>query len=307
MEQKVFQIGGAKVGGQPGENPPLMIANMFQKGDKIIESRKERKFDREKAKEYISELETLSQQTGVPALVALVANSADEMKTYVDFYVSQTSMPFAIDMWVAQPRLEAARYVAELGLQNRLLYNSITPWDKDIDGQVAELKELGIKHVVVQAFDMTDQRASGRVTSLRTLLKSITPGQFASILVDTSVMNLPATAFSLLANFKIKEQFGLPVGCAPSNGIYMWKRSLELWGHEGFAAVDAAIHAISAALWSNFMLYGPITGSKRVFPAVAAATSVLSTLAYDSGCALPERDSHPLNLFFGDFVAKLKG
>ncbi len=140
-----------------------MIANMFQKGDKIIESRKERKFDREKAKEYISELETLSQQTGVPALVALVANSADEMKTYVDFYVNQTSMPFAIDMWVAQPRLEAAGYVAELGLQDRLLYNSITPWDKDIESQVAALKELGIKHVVVQAFDMWDKLVGSKV------------------------------------------------------------------------------------------------------------------------------------------------
>jgi len=31
--QKVYTIGGIKVGGQPGENPPLLIGNMFQKGE----------------------------------------------------------------------------------------------------------------------------------------------------------------------------------------------------------------------------------------------------------------------------------
>ncbi len=32
--------------GQPGENPPLMIGNMFQKGDILLESRKEGKFNK---------------------------------------------------------------------------------------------------------------------------------------------------------------------------------------------------------------------------------------------------------------------
>ena len=30
-EQKVCHIGNIKVGGQPGENAPLLIGNMFQK------------------------------------------------------------------------------------------------------------------------------------------------------------------------------------------------------------------------------------------------------------------------------------
>ncbi|MBA7677745.1 hypothetical protein ES703_86009 [subsurface metagenome] len=49
LEQKVFNIGGIKVGGQPGQNPPVLLWNMFQKGDVLLESRKERKFNREKA------------------------------------------------------------------------------------------------------------------------------------------------------------------------------------------------------------------------------------------------------------------
>ena len=47
-EQKVFNLAGIKIGGQPGENPPLMIASMFHNKDRILGDRKG-KFDREKA------------------------------------------------------------------------------------------------------------------------------------------------------------------------------------------------------------------------------------------------------------------
>ena len=302
-EPKVFQIGGIKVGGQPGENPPLLIGNMFQKGDTLLESRKERKFNRKEAQERIQEMERLSQETGVPGMVAMVANSADEMKAYVDFFISVTDMPFAIDMWVPKARLAATRYVAELGLQDRLLYNSITPWDEDIEGQVAELKELGIKHVMVQAFDMEDKGPSGRIKSLRRMLPLVEKGDFQSILVDTAVMNLPFTAFSLIANRLVKQEFGLPAGCAPSNGTYMWRKSAGVEGRSRFPAVDAAVEAI-AAMGSDFIFYGPMAGTSRVFAAVAAATALLATLSYSEGIPLPG-GTHPLSRLFPDAVEQL--
>jgi tetrahydromethanopterin S-methyltransferase subunit H len=303
-EQEVCNIGGLKVGGQPGENPPLLLASLFQKGDKLVESRKKRKFDREGAAERIREMERISDETGVPGIVAMVANSPDEMKAYVDFFVSVSDRPFAIDIWVQNTRVEATRYICEQGLADRLLYNSITPWDEDIPGQVQTLKELGVKHIVVQAFDAEDKTPAGRPKSLRNTLQMVGEGAFESILVDTAVMNLPATAFSLVANGLIKEEFGLPVGSAPSNGTYMWKASREMWGAKGFVGVDAGIHAVSA-LASDFMLYGPMTGTQRIFPAVAAASAVLATLTYEDTKALPESKTHPLNLLFSDMVEQL--
>jgi len=282
LEQKVCTIGGIKVGGQPGQNAPLLISSMFQKGDTLIESRKERKFNKKGTEERIHEMERLSQETGVPGMVAMAANTPDEIKTYVDFFISLTDMPFAIDIWVQKTRLAAARYIAELGLQDRLLYNSITPWDEDIEGQVAELKELRIKHVMVQVFDMEDKGPKGRVKSLQKMLPTLEKGNFESILVDTSVMNLPFTAFSLVANCLIKQEFGLPVGCAPSNGTYMWRKSAGMEGGSKFLAIDAAIEAITS-MGSDFIFYGPMTGTGRVFAAVSATTSLLATLAYAEG------------------------
>jgi len=301
-EQKVFRIGNIKVGGQPGENPPVLISNMFQKGDGLIESRKEHKFNRKEAEERLREMERLSQETGLPAMVAMVANSADEMKAYIDFFVSVTDMPFAIDIWMPKTRLAAARYAAELGLQDRLLYNSITPWDEDIEGQVLELKELGIKHVVIQAFDMEDKGPNGRIKSLKQMLPLVEKGGFQSILVDTAVMSLPFTAFSLIANRLVKEEFGFPVGCAPSNGTYMWRKATET-GKSSFNAVDAAIEA-TTAMGSDFIFYGPMTGTSRVFYAVAAATALLATLSYTEGTPL-HRGAHPLNRLFPEAVEQL--
>ena len=302
-EQNVCNIGGIKVGGQPGQNPPLLIGNMFQKGDTLIESRKEGKFNKKEARERIREMERLSLETGIPGMVAMVANSLDEAKTYIDFFTSATDLPFAIDIWMQKTRLAAARYIAELGLQERLLYNSITPWDEDIEGQVAEMAELGIKHVVIQAFDMEDKGPNGRIKSLKKMLPVVEKGNFKSILVDTAVMSLPFTAFSLVANRLVKQEFGFPAGCAPSNGTYMWRKALGTEGRNKFLAADAAIEAVTS-MGSDFIFYGPMTGTSRVFAAVAATTSLLAILAHAEGMPLPS-GTHPLNLLFPDAVEQL--
>lgn len=301
--QKTFTIGGIKVGGQPGENPPLLIASMFHNKDKILTDRNGN-FDRERARQYIKTQEALSRSTGIPSMVAMVANSPEEAKIYIDFYLENTGMPFGIDMWVAEKRALATEYIARLGVQDRFLYNSITPWDKDIKGQVQRLKDLGIKHVIVQAFDDTDQSPMGRLKSLDKILAQGADG-FESVLVDTSVMNLPSTSFSVLANRIIKETHGLPCGSAYSNGTHMWKEAKEIWGMDGFRAMDAAAQGMSTALWSDFNLYGPIVTAPRVLPAVATTHILLSTLVYDETGAIPDNPELPIRKCFPDFIEKL--
>jgi tetrahydromethanopterin S-methyltransferase subunit H len=136
------------------------------------------------------------------------------------------------------------------------------------------------------------------------MLPLVEKGNFDSILVDTSVMNLPTTSLSMVANHLIKKEFGLPVGFAPSNGTYMWRKSASEQDKGKFPAIDAGVHAISA-IASDFLFYGPMTGTSRVFPAVAAATSMMAALAYEESGFLPG-GSHPLNLLFPDVVAQFQ-
>jgi len=302
-EQKVFRIGSITIGGQPGERPPLLIASMFHNKDRILQDRKGN-FDRERAKELIRRQEELSASTGIPSMVALVANTAEEAQIYIDFYLETTDMPFGIDMWVAEKRAKATEYIAKLGVQDKFLYNSITPWDKDIQGQVTKLKDLGIKHVVVQAFDDKDQAPAGRLKSLEGLLAQ-GAGDFDTIIVDTSVMNLPSTSFSLIANKLIKEKTGLPCGGAYSNGTHMWKESKDLWGMDGFRAMDAVAQGMSSVLWSDYNFYGPVVTAPRIFPAVATAHMLLSTLVYYETQRIPEDEGLPIRKYFSDFIEKL--
>jgi tetrahydromethanopterin S-methyltransferase subunit H len=304
QEQKTYILDGIKIGGQPGENPPLLIASMFHNRDRIVTDRKGG-FDRPKAVELIRKQEELSASTGIPAMVAMVANSPEEAKIYIDFYRETTKMPFGIDMWVAEKRAQATEYVARLGLQDQFLYNSITPWDKDIKGQIAKLKDLGIRHVVVQAFDDADQSPRGRLNSLEKILSQGADG-FDTVIVDTSVMNLPATSFSLIANRLIKEKLGLPCGGAYSNGTHMWKEAKSIWSLDGFKAMDAAAQGMASVLWSDFNFYGPIVTAPRIFPAVAAAHILLTTLVYDETKTISENANIPIKKYFGDFLGKLE-
>lgn len=310
--QRVCRIADIEVGGQPGERPPLLIANMFQVGDRLFINRRDFSFDRTRARARLRELEELSAATGIPAMVGMVAPKGyDEMRTYTEFFLENSRLPFAVDTWTEKARLETARFIADQGLQDRFLYNSITAWDKDIPRQVQALREFGIKHVVVQAFDVGgDKRPGGRIKSLDRLLPVVEQGGFETILIDTSVMNLPTTGFSLLANRLVKERSGWPSGCAPSNGSYMWlKGCKETWGEECgrdvFRGADAALHALSAVLWSDWMVYGPMTGTRRVFGAVAAAMAVLTTLVYEEGAPLPTLESHPLNRLWPEVSRQL--
>ncbi|MFQ5887970.1 MAG: tetrahydromethanopterin S-methyltransferase, partial [Candidatus Hydrothermarchaeales archaeon] len=156
-EQIVYDIGGVKVGGQPGENPTVLSGTMFYNGHKIIESRKEGRFDKKRAEELINKQEALSDQTGIPGMLDLVANFPEEIRKYIDFVTSVTEMPFSTDIWKVKPKLAAAKYIKEVGLIDRAIYSSIAPWSEDIEKEVAELKKLRLKNAILVAYNAADK------------------------------------------------------------------------------------------------------------------------------------------------------
>jgi tetrahydromethanopterin S-methyltransferase subunit H len=309
-EQKVCEIGGVKFGGQPGEYPTVIVPSIFQKGDRVFEGTKRKEgFNEQRAEELLKATEKLSQETGVPCMVDIVANTGKEFKSYIDFVTSVSDMPFCIDAWIMKPKLEGAQYCAEKGLLNRMFYNSLTVWERDLESEIREIAHMGIKHVLLVAFDHEDQMPTGRITGTEKLLNAIDKvgASFESMFVDTSVMNAPATAFCSLANRMIKEKWGFPCASAPSNGSYMWKEAREMWGFKGWAGSDAALESLAATIYHDMIFSGPMAGSGRIFPAVAMADAFTATLAFAETKKFPALESHPLNKLFPDFVEQLKG
>ena len=308
-EQQIFEIGGIKVGGQPGQYPTVVVPSIFQKGDKVFEGAKRNEgFNERRAEELLKNTDKLSQDTGVPCMADIVANTGEEFKRYIDFVTSVTDMPFCIDAWVMKPKLEGASYCAERGLLDRMFYNSLTIWEKDLETEIKEIADIGVKHVLLVAFDQEDQMPTGRITGTQKILDAIEKAgtQFKSTLIDTSAMNAPAVAFCSVANRLIKEKWGFPCVSAPSNGSYMWKAARERWGFNGWAGADAALEGLAAIMYHDMVFSGPIAGSPRIFPAIAMANAFISTLTFAETKQLPASENHPLNRLFPDFVGQLK-
>lgn len=307
-EQKVCKIGEVKFGGQPGEYPTVICSSIFQTGDKVFTGKRKEGFDEKRAEELLKSQEKLTAETGIPGMADIVANTGKEFERFIDFVVSVTDMPFCIDAWVLKPKLAAAAYCAEKGLLDRMFYNSITVWEKDLETEIKEILQMGVKHVLLVAFDQEDQMPSGRITGTQRLLDAIEKAgaEFESIFVDTSVMNGPATAFCGIANRMIKEKWGFPTASAPSNGSYMWKQARELWGFKGWSAADAALEALAAFMYHDMIFSGPMAGASRIFPAVAIADAFTATSAFAETRKMPTDPNHPLYKLFPDFVEQLK-
>jgi len=308
-EQKVCIIGDVKFGGDPGQYPTVVVPSIFQKGDRVFEGAKRKQgFNERRAEELLLMTERLSKESGVPCMADIVANTGEEFIRYIDFFTSVTDMPFCIDAWVMKPKLEGARYCAEKGLLDRMFYNSLTIWEAELEREVREIAEIGVKHVLLVAFDQEDQMPSGRVKGTQRLLDVIenVGAEFESIFVDTSVMNGPATAICSVSNKLIKEKWGFPCASAPSNGSYMWKAAREMWGFKGWAGADAALEGLAATMYHDMIFSGPMAGSGRVFPAVAMADAFLATLICAESKRLPEARTHPLYMLFPDFVEQIK-
>jgi len=308
-EQKVCEVGGIKFGGRPGEYPCVCVNSIFQKGDRVFGGKRKEGFNEKHAEELLKTQERMSQETGVPGMADIVANTGKEFKLFIDFVASTSEMPFCIDAWVMKPKLEGAAYCAEKGLLDRMFYNSLTVWEADLETEIREISQLGVKHVLLVAFDQEDQMPGGRITGTQKLLDAIEKvgAKFESIFVDTSVMNGPATAFCGIANRMIKEKWGFPTASAPSNGSYMdLKRFKELWGFKGWSAADAALEALSAFYYHDMIFSGPMAGAARIMPAVAQAEAFLAAAVFAESKQLPKDPNHPLYKLFPDFVEQLK-
>lgn len=305
--QKVCEVGGVKFGGQPGEYPTVICSSIFQTGDKVFTAKRKEGFDEKRAENLLKTQERLSSETGIPGMADIVANTGKEFEQFIDFVAAVSDMPFCIDAWVLKPKLAGAAYCAEKGLLDRMFYNSITVWEKDLETEIREISQMGVKHVLLVAFDQEDQMPSGRITGTQRLLDAIEKvgAKFETIFVDTSVMNGPATAFCGIANRIIKEKWGFPAASAPSNGSYMWKQARELWGFKGWSAADAALEALSSFMYHDMIFSGPMAGADRIFPAVAMADAFLATAAFAETKNLPTDSNHPLYKLFPDFVEQL--
>jgi tetrahydromethanopterin S-methyltransferase subunit H len=300
-EQKTFDIGHTKVGGKPGELPTVLIGSIFYENHKIVSDPAKGVFDKNKAEELLKRQEEMSDKTGNPHMIDIVATSQTAIEKYIEFVAGITDAPFLVDSTVTDVRIAGLKYSAEVGLLDRAVYNSITFYASD--QEITALKNIGVKSTILLGYNPRNVRPQGRVDLLRGdentkgLLEYATNAGIQKILVDTAILDVPSIGMAAEAVKLVKREFGLPCGGGPLNAVLEWKRVSELGENAKKICAAAAVTAMVQA-GANWVLYGPIHNSEVVFPPVAMIDSIIAYANSRAHTASIQTKNHPLYKIF---------
>ncbi|MEM3704144.1 MAG: tetrahydromethanopterin S-methyltransferase subunit H [Candidatus Bathyarchaeia archaeon] len=301
-EQKVFEISGVKVGGQPGEYPTVLIGSIFYAGHKIVNDQSKGEFDKKQAEVLINKVESLSEKTGNPFILDVVGDTPEALINYINFISDVTKCPFLVDGAASKIRLPAIKHATEIGLVERAIYNSI---DFHVtDEEIKTLKDCKVKNAVLMAFNPKKPWAEGRVSVLKGepeqkgLLQATEEAGIENILVDTAVLDMPSIGVSAKAIYLIKSEFGLPAGCGPANAVTTWKKVKKgEFGHSAYEVCSGGSGILTQMMGANFVLYGPIELSEAAFISCAMTDALIAYVARRMGTTIKTRE-HPLYKIF---------
>ena len=97
-KQEVFEIGGVKFGGQPGEYPTVLVSTMFYARHKIVTDEDKGIFDRAAAETLWNTQVSMSDATGNPYVNQIVGETPEAIIRYIDWFVGiDDKTPFLID------------------------------------------------------------------------------------------------------------------------------------------------------------------------------------------------------------------
>jgi tetrahydromethanopterin S-methyltransferase subunit H len=97
-----------------------------------------------------------------------------------------------------------------------------------------------------------------------------------NMIVDTAVLDLASIAMCAVSCDKIKTEFGLPVGCAPPNAVFEWKKGKDSFGKEARIACESAMTIFIRDFGADFILFGPSKYAPQIFAPMALHTAITS-------------------------------
>ena len=293
-KQEIIDISGIKIGGQPGFNPTVLFGGLFFKGEPEYNI----------AKKQIEEMLILSNKTGNPAIFDFFIKKENLIKDIVNFIddIIPKNNPFSIDIIEPSLKIKTLEYLDEKNLLSRTIYNSIHIGIKDEERDA--LRKYTPEMAILVAFNPKDKSPDGKIEVLQNGANLTEKGLIDiskelginKILIDTAAM-APGdnSGASIAAIPVIKEEYGLPTGCAIHNVVEksIWLKDFE----SAKKAVDASSNINIPLFGGDFAIFGPIENSNIVFPIIAWQDILISEYTEEYFGVAPN-DSHPRRKFF---------
>jgi len=301
-EQRVYQIGNVRVGGQPGELPTVLVGNIFYKGMPEVNNHDKGEFETKAVLKWISVADDLSEKTGVPHFLDVMASHAAAMQKYILFVAEKSSGVFLVDGATSETQIGGLETVRDHGLQKRAVVNAVSP--KTTHDELDAIHDSGVTAAVLIAQNELDYSPAGRVTALKGrmgqkgLAEIAEKAGISQILVDTIVFDIPSIAYAVEAIKLVKEELGYPAGCSPANATFGWRRVQDEALMRGFAAYNASAHTIAQMSGANFLIYGPLKQARNVIPACAMTDAIIAYRSSRLHGTKPLVANHPLYRIF---------
>ncbi|MFH1127711.1 MAG: tetrahydromethanopterin S-methyltransferase subunit H [archaeon] len=270
-DPKTIDIAGVKIGGQPGENPPVLAGTIFYERHKILTGAG---FDKNAALGLINKQLEMSDETKIPSMINVFGDSVKTFRERIDFVADNCRLPIMIDSPDYGVRIAALKHVDEAGLSKRVIYNSI---NLSVNREEIEaLKKSDVDSAIILAYNPVDSSLEGKLRFLekegafgKGMLDIAKEAGIKNILVDTAMTPLyHGAGIALKGIIACKSKFGYPTGCATHNAAVSWQ---WLSGRPTKSLVDVSSNIIPIVLGADFVLFGPIEYADRVFDIAAFA------------------------------------
>lgn len=299
-EQNTYQIGNTKIGGQPGERATVLSGSIFYRGHKIVKDNLTGEFDQDAARALLEQEAEVSAETGIPRIIDVIGDTGEALARHAEFVLEETDCPILFDSLTPTARTEALEMLeVDDSAKERLIYNSLDP--NSPEEEYEAIAKYGIKSAVILAFDKLALLPKQRMDLLVKpggLLEKAKQAGIEQILVDPGVLDVASLAWTTLTISNIKEELGLPAGCAPSNSVYLWKK-MRSKGAPTFESVASTVFSYPVINGADFLLYGPIANAEWVYPAIATADAMMAYAKKAQGIRVRDK-SHPLYRVFKD-------
>jgi tetrahydromethanopterin S-methyltransferase subunit H len=303
-EQQVFEFGGVKMGGQPGQYPTVLISTMFYGKHKIVSDEDKGIFDKNAADTLWHMQQEMGDMTGLPYINQIVGETPEAIKKFIDWFIEiDDKTAFLIDSSAGNVRATAAEYCTEIGVADRAIHNSINASVEE--AEIEAVTNSAVDAAIVLAFNATDPTVKGKMDILEIGGSGQTKGMLEIArecgitrpIIDVAAMppgaGSGATIRSIMA---VKGHLGLPTcgGFHNMASAWDWLKKFKKEHKEAYMPTDIGTNLVAQVVGADCLLYGPIENVTSIFPAVALVDIMLGETAKDLGMEIMD-PNHPIN------------
>ena len=286
-EQQSYDFGGVTIGGHPGENPTVLIGGLFFKGQPIVEDTRAGTFDKDLAKQWIDTAQMMVEKTGHPLMIQAFGRTPSAMENHISWLSENFDGTILFESTNSDARKRAIEFSEEIGLTNRVIYNSVNLSMNDDEKEV--LKGSSLNMAIILGWSPRATSLPDRMKTITDMLELAENLGIEKVLVDPAAMPVGAGyGLEHRTILAVKSELGLPTCLGSHNAPSAWRflKNPEFDNESTHLAAIIASTVTSQVLATDAIMYGSMIRTKEVFTAVSLISNALATAVAEANAVL---------------------